>query len=67
MCLEKNRWNLCSPLSMNGPATSSTSVVAGSSTSPRYTERALAIFLDNLKRYRAGETLKNVVDKELGY
>ena len=34
---------------------------------PRYTERALAIFLDNLKRYRAGEPLKNVVDKELGY
>ena len=34
---------------------------------PRYTERALAIFLDNLKRYQAGEPLENVVDKELGY
>jgi phosphoglycerate dehydrogenase-like enzyme len=34
---------------------------------PDYNERALAIFLDNLRRYRAGEALHNVVDKELGY
>jgi phosphoglycerate dehydrogenase-like enzyme len=34
---------------------------------PHYNERALAIFLDNLRRYRAGEPLQNVVDKELGY
>jgi phosphoglycerate dehydrogenase-like enzyme len=34
---------------------------------PRYHERALAIFLDNLGRYRRGETLRNVVDKSLGY
>jgi phosphoglycerate dehydrogenase-like enzyme len=34
---------------------------------PHYTERALDIFLDNLRRYRAGERLHNVVDKELGY
>ena len=34
---------------------------------PRYDERALGIFLDNLRRYRAGEPLRNVVDKELGY
>lgn len=34
---------------------------------PHYHERALAIFLDNLRRYRAGEPLRNVVDKRLGY
>jgi len=34
---------------------------------PHYHERALAIFLDNLRRYRAGEPLRNVVDKKLGY
>ena len=34
---------------------------------PLYNERALSIFLDNLRRYRAGEPLHNVVDKELGY
>ncbi len=34
---------------------------------PHYDERAMAIFLDNLRRYRAGEPLRNVVDKKLGY
>jgi phosphoglycerate dehydrogenase-like enzyme len=34
---------------------------------PHYNERALEIFLDNLDRYRAGEPLKNVVDKKRGY
>ena len=34
---------------------------------PRYHERAFAIFLDNLGRYQRGETLHNVVDRELGY
>jgi phosphoglycerate dehydrogenase-like enzyme len=34
---------------------------------PHYDERALAIFLDNLRRYRAGEMLHNVVDKVEGY
>jgi phosphoglycerate dehydrogenase-like enzyme len=34
---------------------------------PHYEERALVIFLDNLRRYRAGEPLRNVVDKTLGY
>ncbi len=34
---------------------------------PRYHERAMAIFLDNLQRYQAGEPLRNVVDKKLGY
>jgi phosphoglycerate dehydrogenase-like enzyme len=34
---------------------------------PRYHERAFAIFLDNLGRYQRGEPLRNVVDKQLGY
>lgn len=34
---------------------------------PRYHERAFSIFLDNLRRYQAGEPLRNVVDKRLGY
>ncbi len=34
---------------------------------PRYEERARAIFLDNLERYAAGQPLRNVVDKKLGY
>jgi phosphoglycerate dehydrogenase-like enzyme len=34
---------------------------------PRYHERAIAVFLDNLQRYRTGEPLRNVVDRELGY
>ena len=32
-----------------------------------YAERALALFLGNLKRYAAGRTLTNVVDTRLGY
>jgi len=34
---------------------------------PHYDERALEIFLENLRRYRAGEPLTHVVDKERGY
>lgn len=34
---------------------------------PHYGERAMEIFLDNLQRYRAGEPLRNVVDKRIGY
>lgn len=34
---------------------------------PRYDERALTIFLENLRRYRAGQPLENIVDKKLGY
>jgi len=34
---------------------------------PHYGERAMKIFLDNLQRYRAGEPLRNVVDKRIGY
>jgi len=34
---------------------------------PHYDERAMAIFLDNLQRYRLGQPLRNVVDKRSGY
>jgi phosphoglycerate dehydrogenase-like enzyme len=34
---------------------------------PHYDERALAIFLDNLGRFQAGEPLRNLVDKARGY
>lgn len=34
---------------------------------PVYERRIMAIFLDNLRRYVAGEALRNVVDKALGY
>ena len=34
---------------------------------PHYKERAMAVFLANLRRYRAGKSLRNVVDKKLGY
>jgi phosphoglycerate dehydrogenase-like enzyme len=35
--------------------------------SPRYDERAVALFAQNLARYVAGEPLLNLVDKETGY
>jgi len=35
--------------------------------SPRYWERATDLFCENLRRYRAGEKLLNLVDKKLGY
>ena len=34
---------------------------------PHYTDRAMAIFIDNLCRYKSGEQMRNVVDKKLGY
>ena len=34
---------------------------------PHYFERAFAIFLDNLQRYKSGQPLRNIVDKTLGY
>ena len=34
---------------------------------PRYDERATAIFVENLGRYLAGEPLLNLVDKARGY
>jgi len=42
-----------------------TSHYAGAS--PRYHERAVDIFLDNLQRYQNGQPLRNVVDKQRGY
>ena len=39
--------------------------VGGSS--PRGDERVAELFLDNLRRYRKGRTLRNLVDRELGY
>jgi phosphoglycerate dehydrogenase-like enzyme len=35
--------------------------------SPRYNERAMKIFLDNLQRYRDGVQLRNLVDKRAAY
>jgi len=35
--------------------------------SPRYDERAMAIFLDNLRRYQSGLPLHHVIDKKRGY
>ncbi len=35
--------------------------------SPKSKERSLALFLDNLTRYRHGKPLRNVVDKNAGY
>lgn len=34
---------------------------------PYYVDRLIDIFVENLKRYQAGDPLINVVDKELGY
>ena len=34
---------------------------------PRYMERAVALFCDNLRRYLAGQPLRNVVDPARGY
>jgi phosphoglycerate dehydrogenase-like enzyme len=38
-----------------------------SGVTPMYNRRAFGIFLDNLKRFQAGEPLRNLVNKELGY
>jgi phosphoglycerate dehydrogenase-like enzyme len=38
-----------------------------SNSSPRLRERTLALFGENLQRFRRGEPLLNVVDKKLGY
>jgi phosphoglycerate dehydrogenase-like enzyme len=34
---------------------------------PRWLWNAMELFADNLRRYRRGEPLKNVVDKKSGY
>ena len=38
-----------------------------SGASPRYMDRAVPLFCENLKRYLHGDALLNVVDKERGY
>jgi phosphoglycerate dehydrogenase-like enzyme len=38
-----------------------------SGNSPRVKERTIALFLENLTRYRQGQQLRNVVDKTAGY
>ena len=38
-----------------------------SGTSPQETERSLALFLDNLERYRADKSLRNLVNRQQGY
>jgi phosphoglycerate dehydrogenase-like enzyme len=38
-----------------------------SASSPHMRERAIGVFLENLRRYRAGEPLINMVDKAAGY
>jgi len=35
--------------------------------SDRYAERVTALFCDNLRRYLAGEPLRNLADRERGY
>ena len=34
---------------------------------PNYTNRAMALFHDNLRRYRSGDLLLNIVDMQRGY
>ncbi|MDY6843717.1 MAG: D-2-hydroxyacid dehydrogenase [Thermodesulfobacteriota bacterium] len=36
-------------------------------TTPRYNDRMIEIFTENLGRFQAGKTLMNVIDKRLGY
>lgn len=38
-----------------------------SGSTPKYMDRLVDIFIENLKRYQAGEPMVNVVDKKLGY
>jgi len=58
------------PLPVDSPLWTMENVVVTShyaGLTPHYNERALDIFLDNLQRYRAGEPLRNVVNKVRGY
>ena len=38
-----------------------------SGSTPHYDERAMEIFIDNLERYKQGQPMRNVVDKQRGY
>lgn len=58
------------PLSPSSPLWSLPNVIASphvAGFSPRYFERAMTLFAENLRRYAAGEPLLNVVQKERGY
>ena len=59
-----SRWRLDSPL-WDMANVIITGHYAG--VTPAYDDRAFEVFLDNLRRYRAGLLLRNVVDKRLGY
>ena len=58
------------PLPEDSPLWSMDNVIITPHTSgdtPHYDERALEIFLENLRRYQSNEPLTHVVDKRLGY
>jgi phosphoglycerate dehydrogenase-like enzyme len=58
------------PLSTDSPLWQMENVIITghyAGTTPEYDRRAIDLFLDNLERYVAGEPLRNVVDRELGY
>jgi len=58
------------PLPPDSPLWSLPSVVVtphASNSSPRVRQRTLALFLENLRRFKAGESLLNRVDFEAGY
>jgi phosphoglycerate dehydrogenase-like enzyme len=58
------------PLPQNSPLWNMENVIITghyAGMTPDYDNRALAILLDNLERYRTGQELVNIVDKELGY
>ena len=58
------------PLSASSPLWALPNVILTphcSGATPRYFERALALFIDNLARYLASQPLRNLVDPALGY
>ena len=58
------------PLPGDSPFWSEPNVIVAAhngATTPESRHRRHRIFLDNLRRYLAGEPLQNVVDKQLGY
>ncbi len=58
------------PLPENSPLWGMDNVIITPHTSgdtPHYDERALEVFLENLRRYQSNEPLTHVVDKRLGY
>ena len=58
------------PLSSDSPLWEMTNVIITghyAGVTPAYDDRAFEVFLDNLRRYRAGQPLRNVVDKRVGY